>query len=153
MRVLVAVDGSEYSDVVVEEVSQRHWPSKSEITVLTVFELPPFRTRGFWNLAPQPAYFEELAHDIEKHANSMVEAIVLKLRNLLPSDVAVAGKSLSGSAKQVIVEEAEDGKADLIVLGSHGYSVWQRLLLGSVSQAVVSHSKCSVEVVRRRNTG
>ena len=39
-------------------------------------------------------------------------------------------------------------KADLIVVGSHGYPTWERLLLGSVSQAVVSHAKCSVEVVR-----
>jgi nucleotide-binding universal stress UspA family protein len=50
----------------------------------------------------------------------------------------------------VILDEAEKWKADLIVVGSHGYPAWERLLLGSVSQAVVSHAKCSVEVVRVR---
>ena len=35
-----------------------------------------------------------------------------------------------------------------VVVGSHGYGAWQRFLLGSVSQSVVSHAKCSVEVVR-----
>jgi nucleotide-binding universal stress UspA family protein len=51
----------------------------------------------------------------------------------------------------VILEEAERWDADLIVLGSHGYGLWQRFLLGSVSQAVVSHARCSVEVVRLRH--
>ena len=35
-----------------------------------------------------------------------------------------------------------------VVVGSHGYPTWERLLLGSVSQAIVAHAKCSVEVVR-----
>jgi nucleotide-binding universal stress UspA family protein len=48
----------------------------------------------------------------------------------------------------VILDEAESWGADLIVVGSHGYRAWERFLLGSVSQSVVSHAKCSVEVVR-----
>jgi nucleotide-binding universal stress UspA family protein len=48
----------------------------------------------------------------------------------------------------VILDEAESWRADLIVEGSHGYSAWKRFLLGSVSQAVVIHANCSVEVVR-----
>jgi nucleotide-binding universal stress UspA family protein len=50
----------------------------------------------------------------------------------------------------MILDEAERWGADLIVVGSHGYRAWERFLLGSVSQAVVSHAKCSVEVVRCR---
>jgi nucleotide-binding universal stress UspA family protein len=42
------------------------------------------------------------------------------------------------------------GDADLIVVGSHGYRGFKRFLLGSVSQAVASHAKCSVEIVRCR---
>ena len=48
----------------------------------------------------------------------------------------------------MILDEAESWGADLIVLVSHGYGPLKRFLLGSVSQAVVSHAKCSVEVVR-----
>ena len=59
---------------------------------------------------------------------------------------------LTGSPKRVIVEETEKWGADLIVLGSHGYRSWERLLLGSVSQAVVAHAECSVEVVRCRKS-
>ena len=50
----------------------------------------------------------------------------------------------------VIVDEAENWKADLIVVGSHGYTGIKKWLLGSVAQSVVSHAPCSVEVVRSR---
>jgi nucleotide-binding universal stress UspA family protein len=52
----------------------------------------------------------------------------------------------------VIVEEAERWGADLIVMGSRGLGAWNRLLLGSVSSAVVHHAKCSVEIVRKPQT-
>jgi nucleotide-binding universal stress UspA family protein len=56
----------------------------------------------------------------------------------------------NGHAKEVILDEAEKWGADLIVLGSHGYSGWQRFLLGSVSNAVATHAHCSVEIVRQK---
>lgn len=52
------------------------------------------------------------------------------------------------SPKKVIVEEAERWRADLIIVGSHGYGPVKRFLLGSVSQAVALHAPCSVEIVR-----
>jgi nucleotide-binding universal stress UspA family protein len=52
-----------------------------------------------------------------------------------------------------ILDEVEKWGADLIVLGSHGYRGWRRFLLGSVSHAVATHARCSVEIVRRRFTG
>ena len=71
------------------------------------------------------------------------------MKEALPADVSVKGKVIAGSPKRMIVDEAENWNADLIVVGSHGYPAWERLLLGSVSQAVVSHAQCSVEVVRQ----
>ena len=50
--------------------------------------------------------------------------------------------------KQIILEEAEEWGADLIILGSHGLRGVNRFLMGSTSEAVATHAKCSVEVVR-----
>ena len=47
-----------------------------------------------------------------------------------------------------LMDEAKAKGADLIVLGSHGYTGIKRLLLGSIALYVVSHAPCSVEVVR-----
>ena len=62
--------------------------------------------------------------------------------------MTVTTKAVPAAPKTAILDEAENWQADLLVVGSHGYPTWERLLLGSVSQAVVSHAKCSVEVVR-----
>jgi nucleotide-binding universal stress UspA family protein len=92
-------------------------------------------------------YYHRINPAAHQKANSIVDAALRKLKSDL-DDVEITGKAFIGSPKQVIVEEAEAWKADLIVIGSHGYPTWERLLLGSVSQAVVSNAKCSVEVVR-----
>jgi len=60
----------------------------------------------------------------------------------------VKGGAVPGPPRVVILDEAESWGADLIVVGSHGYRAWERFLLGSVSQSIVSHAECSVEVVR-----
>ena len=56
----------------------------------------------------------------------------------------------AGKPEIEIVEEAKEWRADLIVIGSHGYTGFKRLVLGSVAQSVVGHAPCSVEVVRRK---
>jgi nucleotide-binding universal stress UspA family protein len=54
-----------------------------------------------------------------------------------------------GDPRTEIIGAADEWKADLIVVGSHGRTALERLLLGSVAQAVVAHAHYSVEVVRR----
>jgi nucleotide-binding universal stress UspA family protein len=53
------------------------------------------------------------------------------------------------SPKTVILEEARQWGADLIVLGSHGRGGMERFLMGSVAETVATHAECSVEVVRK----
>jgi len=53
-----------------------------------------------------------------------------------------------GNQKSVIVDLAAKWPADLVVIGSHGRRGVERFLLGSVSEAVVRHAPCSVQVVR-----
>jgi len=85
-----------------------------------------------------------------ERAQAIADVAVAKLRDALDKSVSVSGEALAGPPREAILDEADRWKADLIVMGSHGYGAWQRFLLGSVSQAVVSHAKCSVEVVHRR---
>jgi nucleotide-binding universal stress UspA family protein len=64
------------------------------------------------------------------------------------SGVSVTSKVLEGDPAEAILEEAERWDADLVVVGSHGYGRLKRRLLGSVSQALALHARCSVEIVR-----
>lgn len=149
MKILLAVDGSPCSDTAVEEVSSRPWPDGSSIKVLSTFELPSPPTPEGWALPVN--YFEEMDQALGKQAQNVVERAIEILKPRLSKTITVDGQTLPGSPQSVILDVAEDWGADLIVVGSHGYRALKRFLLGSVSHSVVSHAKCSVEVVRCRS--
>ena len=144
MKILLAIDGSACSNAAVQEVARRPWPEGSFVKVLTVLETPLPPTPEAWAIPPN--YFEELDAALRRQGENIVNRAVEKLKS--NGTFSVDAVLAPGSARAVILDEAESWGADLIVLGSHGYSAWKRFLLGSVSQAVVSHAKCSVEVVR-----
>lgn len=146
MKVLLAVDGSACSDAATEEVCRRPWPEGSLVKVINAFELSLPPTAETWALPS--GYFEEMDQAIRKHSQTIVEQAIGKLKAKLNKAVRIDGGCFPGSPRSVILEEAERWGADLIVVGSHGYRMWERFLLGSVSQSVVLHAKCSVEVVR-----
>lgn len=148
MKILLAVDGSPCSDAAVAEIARRPWPEGSAIKVLTAFELPMPPTPEGWALPAN--YFDEMDVALRKQAQSVVDAAITTLKAQLNKSISLDGAMLPGPARTVILDEAESWGADLIVVGSHGYRAWERFLLGSVSQSVVSHAKCSVEVVRCR---
>jgi len=149
MKILLAVDGSPCSDAAVEEVGRRPWPDGSSIKILTTFELPNPPTPEAWALPIN--YFEEMDQALRKQAQNVVDRAIKNLKPRLSKTIALDAQILPGSPQSTILDEAEDWRADLIVVGSHGYRAWERFLLGSVSQSVVSHAKCSVEVVRCRS--
>ena len=149
MKVLLAVDGSPCSEAAVNEVAARPWPAGSEVKIVTAYELPPPAPTPYAWAIPAD-YFDELDRAARSSAQSVLDAAAAKLAKALNHSVKVTKETLCGSPRAAITEEADQWPADLIVMGSHGYGAWHRFLLGSVSQAVVSHAKCSVEVVRDR---
>ena len=146
MKILLAIDGSAYSDAAVEEVRKRPWPSHSEVKVITVAEMPVPMGMEPW--AASPDYFLELEKSVNKGAQTVMDNALLKLSTIEDKTLKLSSEIVQGPPRQVIVEEAERWGADLILMGSRGLGAWNRLLLGSVSTAVVHHAKCSVEIVR-----
>src|SRR5688572_16868701 len=153
MKVLVAVDGSTFSEAAIQEVARRPWPKGSELRVLTVTEWPVVVATEPWLVAP--SYLEDLEKALGESSNAMIRDALLKLQAIEDKTLKVTSEIVRGLPKQVILDEAARWGADLIVLGSHGYGAWSRFLLGSVSLAVATHAKCSVEIVKRpeRNEG
>lgn len=149
MKILLAVDGSPCSETAVDEVASRHWPSNSQFKIVSAFQIPLSPTPEAWTI--QPEYYDEMERAARKQAQKVVDVASAKLKEPLGKSANVTAEILRGSPQAAILEEAERWKADLIVMGSHGYGTWHRLLLGSVSQGVVSHAKCSVEVARHRD--
>jgi len=92
--------------------------------------------------------FETLQTQARSRAEEAVERADQILREAHIEPVRTGFPPI-GDARQVILEEAKDWGADLIVLGSHGYHGIDRLMLGSVSESVAMHAHCSVEVIRK----
>ena len=145
MKILLAVDGSEYSAAAVEAVTSRPWPSGTQVRVLSAVErvVPP--AAEVWYDAG--GSLEQTRQEMTKHADQLTAGVAETLR---ASGLAAETAVRDGDPRSVIVDEAEEWDADLIVVGSHGYTGLKRWLLGSVAQSVVSHAPCSVEVVRRK---
>jgi nucleotide-binding universal stress UspA family protein len=148
MKILLATDGSDYSKAAVNLVAERPWPEGSEVKIVSAVEIPYAPATEAWVLPD--SYYSELDRGAREQAEAAVKDAVERIESGKASGLEIITKIISGSAGEVILDEAERWDADLIVLGSHGYSGWQRFLLGSVSHAVATHAHCSVEIVRQK---
>ena len=150
MKILLATDGSDCSKAAVDAVAERPWPKGSEVKVISAIDLPYTPMTETWALP------DSYIKDLETAGTEQAETTVNRAAERLKSahrELVITTEVANGSAKDVILDEAEQWGADLIVLGSHGYRGWRRFLLGSVSHAVATHARCSVEIVRRRDSG
>jgi nucleotide-binding universal stress UspA family protein len=145
MKIVLAVDGSSYSEDAAEAVAAHPWPPGTVVRVLSAVEdVTPPATELWYDAGGS---LERARKEMETHAEQLTARIAEALR---ASKFTVETAVRHGDARSVIVDEAKEWDADLIVVGSHGYTGLKRLLLGSVAQSVVSHAPCSVEVVRKK---
>src|ERR1051325_4870645 len=142
MKIILATDGSPCSDTAVNELARMPLPADTQVRVISVVEPPaPLVAEPYMGVV---GYFEEVERVSRQHALEVVEQAAARLRASQGSSVQVSTDVIKGSPKRAIVEEADEWTADLVVVGSHGYKSWERMLLGSVSQAVAAHARCSV---------
>jgi nucleotide-binding universal stress UspA family protein len=148
MKILLAIDGSSFSDAAVTEVATKPWPVNSEVKIISVVEPPLLPTVETW--VPPDNYIEALEAAGEDQARSIVNKAADRVREGQGDQLRVSTEIVRGHPKHAIIDESDVWGADLILMGSHGYRGLTRLWLGSVSQAVASHAKCSVGIVRSR---
>lgn len=146
MRVLFATDGGKQSDAGIEALKRLAFQSGDEVKIISVVDMAlPTAIDIYGGYLPDTGDLEKSARE---NAQKTVEDAAAKVAVFDIPGFSVTTDILFGSPDSRIVETAEEWEADLIVVGSHGYSRWERLLLGSVSDSVVHHSPCSVWVVR-----
>lgn len=112
--------------------------SRAEVTLLHVWTVP------------LPSYAQGLTFplaEMEEAGRAALDAELARLRATWP-DVNVKTKLLPGLAWRVVIEAIEEGKFDLVVMGTHGRKGLQHLLLGSVAEKVVRASPVPVLTVR-----
>lgn len=148
-RVLLALDGSKYSANALEQVACRPWAPDTEfICVNAVPEISDY-------LAHYPDFYE--IEELERNRSKQVQAathILEEAKQFLAShvpDSKIQTRQVDGDPKEALLALAEEEAVDLIVLGSAGKNFAERLIVGSVSEAVAVWANCSVEVVEVMN--
>jgi nucleotide-binding universal stress UspA family protein len=143
MRVMIGVDDSPCSHAAVEFVSRVSWPSETTVMVVSSVALPASAYAATY--APANIELGVWLEDLTKYHQKVVSRDETALRS---AGLHVTSRVLQGDPRETLVEEATRERTDLVVVGSHGRTGLDRLLMGSVASHVVTHAPCSVLVVK-----
>jgi nucleotide-binding universal stress UspA family protein len=141
-HILVPVDFSELSALALQYADALGRCSGARITVLhaSAFEAPPYFTQG---------QVEELRARLRAAQRQAERDLREFVRKALGPDTAMpAVRVVEGRPAETILRTAQEIGSDLIVMGTHGRSGWNRLMLGSVTERVLRETSIPVLTVR-----
>jgi nucleotide-binding universal stress UspA family protein len=140
-RIAVATDGSESAKAALEVASDLAKRYGADLLVIAVAPLPTILSTPNGPIVPPTIP----RGDVPVY-RGIVDAAVARARS--EGVAAVSGVCEEGSPVDTILAQVRDHRSELLVVGSRGLSTAERLLLGSVSTALVNHAPCPVLVVR-----
>jgi nucleotide-binding universal stress UspA family protein len=137
MKVLVATDGSEHSMKAVQRALELAEKQDAQVTLMSVAYY------GADYLEGMPPNIQDKLEDEARSALKKGKAL-FEAKNLPVETVLVAGLVPAN----LIIQKAQDGKFDRIVIGSTGQNALEKIFMGSTAAKVVAHAPCEVTVVR-----
>ena len=156
MRILIGYDGSESSDVVLQDLALAGLPREADVRVVTIADLlmsgPQPREvaaqeLSSWRVGTALKQIEIFGDRVVREAREFASRAADMVRLSFP-EWNVEREVLTGTPAWELIDAAEKWDADLIAIGSRGRSAVTRLFLGSVSKTVVNDSRRSVRVAR-----
>ena len=140
-NILVPVDLSHQSARAFKVALDIAKKRNSKITILTCLELDASH-HLYYEARPSSQQIKKQSKVVKEHFK-MLESLAEK------NNISIKSKILtSGSAVNNIVTFAKSQKHDLVVIGSHGRTGFDKLLLGSVANGVSQKTKCPILIVR-----
>jgi nucleotide-binding universal stress UspA family protein len=137
-NILVAIDGSPHADQALMDAIDLAASENARLTLFTAI-VPPPAVASLFPGAP----VDDLAHDAEVKA----EAVLLRARASVPADVSVTTVLSTQPVLRALLRQIDEGRHDLVVMGSRGRGAVRSALLGSVSHYVLHHSPVPVLIV------
>lgn len=142
-KILVATDGSKYSEAAVSEAMNIAKQYNSPLVVISVV---PSETESPFDIVASEMQKGLIADKELQQA----EAIVKNVKTLAEKNGVNAKAFIyAGRPYDAITDTAKEEKVNLIVVGSHGRTGISRLLMGSVTERVIGHAECAVLVVKK----
>lgn len=140
MRFLVAIDQSEFAELVVTMVQSLAHSSNDEVLLVHVAPRKP-------DLLGRQLTRQVIGSDVPEDLVEQAAALERHLSTVRSAGIQCQTLLVRGQPAPTIVQVAEEWSANMIVIGSHGRSMLYRSLLGSVSQEVLEARKLPVLVV------
>ncbi|MCW7541193.1 universal stress protein [Aquabacterium sp. A7-Y] len=140
MKILLPVDGSTYTKRMLGFVAAHDemFGTSHDYTALTVVPAVPPHAAGFLDKGLLDSYYQEEAEKVL----SPVRQFAVQTGWRLETRYAV------GHAGDVVAELAQEGRYDLMVMGTHGHSALGSVVLGSVTTRVIASCKVPLLLVR-----
>jgi nucleotide-binding universal stress UspA family protein len=139
-RIVVGLDGSEGSRTALQwAVEEAVWSGATLVALTTWTALPPPIAYPYAGVPAQPVGEAHVA------ALGALKDMLQPIRDGHPT-LSVEPLAVPGDPAKILVEQSKE--ADLVVVGARGHGGIGDWLLGSVSQNVVQHARCSVAVIR-----
>lgn len=146
-RILVPIDLSEGSEVLIDYAIQIARPFNASLEIIHAWEPPQYVAPDLLVAAPgwNSQSLEQIAVDsASKELNKLAAKIQEKEKS---TSLSIKHRVVVGEAASTVLRVAEEGKHDLIIMGTHGRRGLPRLLLGSVAQKIVARAHCPVLTV------
>ena len=157
MRLLIAYDGSDSANAALDDLTHAGLPATGEALVMTIAETwlppPPPSAAEIVELATSAKGPLGLERKYMASSESVINAYKLAARAAESFQAnfphwKVNHDAVWGSATFELFSRAEEFKADLILVGSHGRSEVGRFFLGSISQWLLNEARCSIRIAR-----
>lgn len=142
-RILVPLDGSIRAEQALRIVNDLALWQQVELILLRVMER---------DVVPMPAYLGGMAVNTaivttarKNHTQEYIAGVEGRVRAVIKEVKSIVD---DGDPAKIIVKTAEEEKADLIVMVTHGYGLFERLMIGSVTEKVIRLAPCPVFAIR-----
>lgn len=145
-RILLPVDDSRFTPAIIDSVVNNKWGEGTEIMLFSVVDAM-FDHHSQLSALKAVTNLEEGQKTARDNLEEGLKEKAKKIESQLPG-VKVLTEVAIGDPRKKILNEAKKWKADLIVMGSHGRRGIKKIIMGSVSDAVVGHADCSVRIVK-----
>ena len=147
MHIFFATDASASARFAQAQILAMPWRAPVQLTVMTAVHISPPPFTSFVSSAQQA--FDAALLTLRREAEVRAEEMLNKARYAMERSVAsVATRMHAGSPGATIVDMARACRADLVAVGSRGLGAYKGYLLGSVSDHVANHARCSVLVAK-----
>ena len=138
-KILVPIDGSDHAERALDFALDLAQKYSSEILILTVVQYPI--------ITEDVLYIQEYYKNIKSYYEKMLSEALENAKKTAPN-LHITSKLMEGHPVDEIIETANEGKFDMIVMGRRGQGHLRHTLLGSVSDRVADQTPCALLIIK-----